>query len=326
VACQSCLNTKNAGVLLPFDLAYILFVTLLFGLIIGSFLSMCVYRLPLGREKGPPDFSEEDGEEDLGVSSGMDDNQEDRKGEEPISIISPARSFCPSCKTQLAWYNNIPFFSWLFQRGKCSYCGTRIPTMYPLVELLSAVTALLVMNKYLLTAEYNLPTAIVVYIFCCSLIVITFIDIDYYIIPNKITYPGTLLGLVLATSNQFTHWFSRPINQSFSDAAWGFVAGAGFLWFIGKTYELLRGHQGLGLGDVKLLAVIGVLFGAQCSVFTIFMGSVVGAVLGVAILLFFRHTLSRPLPFGPYLAIATYIYLFVDHASLERLMPAAFML
>jgi leader peptidase (prepilin peptidase) / N-methyltransferase len=326
---------------LSFDLAYILFVTILFGLIIGSFLSMCIYRLPLGREKGPPDFGSDEQEGNEDSEENEADSVVDFSSETPelsaetstadnthvkISIISPARSFCPHCKTQLAWYNNIPFFSWLFQGGKCSYCNAPISAMYPIVELLSGVTALLVMNKFLFDAHYSIATAILVYVFCCSLIVITFIDIDYYIIPNKITYPGTAIGLIISGLNQYTQWFSLPVNQTFLDAIWGFLAGAGFLWFIGKTYEVLRGHQGLGLGDVKLLAVIGVLFGAQCSVFTIFMGSVVGAVLGVAVLLFFRHTLSRPLPFGPYLAIATYIYLFADHKLLERIIPAAFLL
>ena len=297
----------------------------LFGLVIGSFLTVCIYRIPLGRPKGPPLLRGSDEEfEDTGEEDIVDEEYDASEVEEElpeISVSYPKRSFCPSCNTQLKWYNNIPFFSWLFQGGKCAYCKERISAMYPVVELMSGFTALLCFQQYVMSPPFSFPTALLIYIFCCSLIVITFIDMEYYIIPNKITYPGVILGVLIGIQNQFTSFFALPVTQSFMDSFWGFMAGAGFLWFVGKTFEIVRGHQGLGLGDVKLLAVVGVLFGSQCALFTIFMGSLVGAVLGGLSLLLLRHRMSRPLPFGPYLAIATYIFLFVGPGSVGLLFP-----
>ncbi len=292
----------------------ILIFTIVFGLIIGSFLSVCVYRIPLGRKKG---LSSLDHDEDEDIAENDPTNasveaptqilkpQEATEVREHISIAYPPRSFCPNCRQQLSSLHNIPVFSWLLLGGKCAFCKDPIPFRYPLIEILSA---------FFCVASYSFfdpYTATVVYIFCATLIVLSFIDLDYYILPNVITYPGTALGLFLAACNQYTHIFKWPIVGDLWGSLWGFLAGAGFLFVISEGYFRLRGKVGLGMGDVKLLAMVGVLFGPECAFMTIFLGSFVGAILGSLLLLLQRNSLKRPLPFGPYLALGTLLYLFL---------------
>ncbi|MCB0310836.1 MAG: prepilin peptidase, partial [Bdellovibrionales bacterium] len=232
-----------------------------FGLIIGSFLTVCIYRIPLGREKGLLEGAE--------LVSDESDVAEppEQQSSSKLTISNPKRSFCPSCNHQLAWWCNVPFFSWLFLRGKCHYCGVNIPFRYPLVEILSASFAVVSYLLYGLT-----PTGILIYVFAATLIVISFIDIDYYIIPNVISLPGTLIAILIAGINQFTGWFQAPVVPDLKAAGLGILAGAGFLFFISEVYLRLRKKEGLGMGDVKLLAMTGALFGVQGSLSTIFVG------------------------------------------------------
>lgn len=284
-------------------------VILFFGFIIGSFLTVCVYRLPFGRQKGPPAMGPDDGEVEESESEADLVKPLVEEGRS-LSITYPPRSFCPRCSEQLKWYHNIPLFSWIFLGGRCAFCKATIPVRYPLVELLTGFAALLTADMYFVGAE-DPGTAIIIFLFCCSLIVISFIDIEYYIIPNKITYPGVIIAAVIAAVNQQFSLFGPPVVQGLEESFWGLMAGAGLLFFVAKTYELIRRRQGLGLGDVKLLAFIGMLFGPAASLFTIFLGSMVGGVIGGGQLLLSRQGLSRPLPFGPYLAIGTALFIFV---------------
>ena len=286
-----------------------------FGLIIGSFLTVCIYRIPYGRPKGPGEFALSDEElEALGESQKDEDKQEDEQAPD-VTMLKPARSFCPECRKQLKWYHNIPLLSWLILGGKCAYCGSKISLSYPIIELLSVLSCVLAYQ-----AMPDPATAGLVYLFCCGLIVITFIDLDYFIIPDVISFPGMAVAVAAAAANNlFMHYygtliFKGPVVENLVQALWGLLAGGGFLFLVAKSYHLLRHREGLGLGDVKLLAVIGLFFGYQAAVYTIFVGSVIGTVFGVLQLALQGQKLSRPLPFGPYLAAAALLYLFTDPA------------
>lgn len=282
-------------------LVEVLYVLVL-GLIIGSFLNVCIYRIPLGRKEGPPtqeellgeDVEEEVSEEEIPLFDGK-----------PVQMSFPPRSLCPQCKEQLRWYHNIPVFSWIFLQGKCAFCKEKISIQYPFVELLSGLSALL---AYL---QYGLLSAFIVYVFACCLIVITFIDIKYYIIPDVITYPGMIIATLIAIANHYLHIFGEPVVSDIYLAFWGLILGGGFLLFISEVYFRLRNKIGLGFGDVKLMAFMGILFGPLCAYCTILIGSFAGSILGISFILISRDKMSRSLPFGPYLALGAYIYLFV---------------
>jgi leader peptidase (prepilin peptidase)/N-methyltransferase len=272
------------------------------GLLMGSFLSVCIYRIPLNRNE----FYDEDG---APIEAPEPKHSPDQR---KITIIYPPRSFCPKCEKQLLWWHNIPVLSWLLLRGRCHFCKAPIPFRYPLVEMLSASAAILALSIYGLT-----PTALLVYLFVLALIVISFIDLDYYIIPDVISLPGTVLGLIIVAVNQFTGVFQAPVNSSLLQSGIGLLAGAGFLWFVAWLYQLIRKVEGLGFGDVKLLAMIGVLFGPQATLYTIFIGSLLGAAFGVIILLMKGKELNNPIPYGPYLASATILYLYSGDKLLQ---------
>ncbi len=266
----------------------LLILSILFSAIIGSFLTVCIYRIPLGRKKGLDSLEEP--EEEVIQSS--------------ITIYSPARSFCPECNGVLRWYHNIPVLGFIFLKGKCAHCSKPIPSRYIVVELLSILFAVLSLEKFGPT-----PTALLAYLICATLIVLSFIDLDYFILPNVITYPCIIIGVILSTINGFYPIFSDPFNQGLVDAFAGIAVGGGTLWLVSSLYELIRQRQGLGFGDVKLLALVGAFLGWRGAFFTIFFGSILGCVLGVGQLLFQRKGLAQPIPFGPYLAGGTLLYM-----------------
>lgn len=269
-------------------LALICFV---FGATIGSFLGVCAYRIPMGRY--------EPTREGVPLVKG------------PISIISPARSFCPHCERQLAWWHTIPVLSWLALRGRCAFCSKSIPARYMIIELLTGIAAALCLLRFGPSAS-----ALGVFIFLCLLIVITYIDIDYMIIPDVITYPGTFIGLSIGLANYFLASPARPLLPppfvlSPYESLFGLLMGPGLLLLVWWVYFKLRKREGIGLGDVKLLAVVGATFGPQAAWFTIFCGSVVGSIVGVAIIAIRRGSMSQHyIPFGPYLAFGAAFYLF----------------
>lgn len=290
---------------------YFQLLTTILGLIFGSFLTACIYRVPLGRKKGAPSEAELRGEEDIFAEELLEfEASQDSKDNQEISILSPSRSFCPNCKEQLKWWHNIPFFSWLLLRGKCHFCKTKIPFRYPLVELLSGSFALLSFSYF------DLYTAILVYAFCAVIIVISFIDIDYYIIPDVISIPTTLISIILIVINQFFNIFQWPVSNNLLDSFYGVLAGAGVLFVVSELFFLIRGKIGLGFGDVKLLLFIGILFGPYCALYTIFIGSLIGTVTGIPMIILSNFEIGKrfgfgtPLPFGPYLGAGAIVYLF----------------
>jgi leader peptidase (prepilin peptidase)/N-methyltransferase len=269
------------------------------GAAIGSFLSVCAYRIPMGRYEPV-----HDGVKEL---------------PQPVSIWKPARSFCPHCQKQLAWWHNIPIISWFLLRGRCAFCSERISFRYVFIEIATAVLCTLCYWRYGLTL-----TALAAFIFACAMVVITFIDLDYMIIPDVITYPGTVIGLVIAVTNElsgapFNLPFEAPFVASALDALLGLAAGPGMLLSIYYFYLVVRKREGIGLGDVKLLAVVGAAFGMDGALCTIFVGSIIGAIVGVTLIAIGKGKFSQYIPFGPYLAAAALLYIFDGQMLLEWL-------
>jgi leader peptidase (prepilin peptidase)/N-methyltransferase len=228
------------------------FIILLYGLIIGSFLNVCIYRIPLG-----------------------------------ISIVSP-RSACPSCNTVIKWYDLIPVVSFLGLRGRCRSCKAPIHIQYPLVELLTGVLSLLIYFKFGLTGLF-FKYVFLLYI----LIVISFIDYKHKRIPNIITVPGMIIGLVWAICNGRAELF---------DCGLGLLLGGAILLPVSYFYP-----QGMGMGDVKLLALIGAFVGVKSVVLLLFIAAALGIIIGLILIGCKVITRKTPIPFGPFLAVGAIV-------------------
>ena len=238
-----------------------------FGAVIGSFLNVCIYRIPRNQ-----------------------------------SIIWPA-SRCTSCSNPINFYDNIPIFSYFFLRGRCRSCKAKISGRYPLVEALNAFLYLLVFWRYGL----GWSTAIY-FALCSALIVITFIDYDFQIIPDRITLPGIPIGLV-AGSFILPDPFLRATSLGLIASVIG--AAGGFSFFYGVAYLslMILKKEGMGGGDIKLMAMVGAFMGWKTVLLTTFLGSLLGAVIGVGLMVFRGREKGSLIPFGPFLAMGTLISL-----------------
>jgi len=246
-------------------------IAIFYGLCIGSFLNVCIYRVP-------------------------------RK----ISVLSPARSFCPNCEKQITWFENIPVFSWLFLRGKCSNCSQAIAFRYPFVEILSGLAAFGCYYKF----GVNL-SSVLLYLLVATLIVVTFIDFDFKIIPNRITFPGMTIGLLMGGAAELLGSpFLRPLTSGAIDSLIGFLVGGLFFFIIGEVYYRLSGAVGLGGGDIKLTAMTGAILGYESLAPTIFGGSLLGSVFGLCMMAFTKSGRKTEIAFGPWLAIGTILYIY----------------
>lgn len=245
----------------------------IFGLCIGSFLNVCIYRIP-----------------------------------RHISVLNPRRSFCPKCNQQLSAFDNIPLLSWVFLAGKCRYCKAAISGQYPFVEALSAMAAI---ASYLQFGTSS--TALIIYALTGTLIVISFIDLEFMIIPDVISFPGMIVGFVLAIVTQFAHPFqSPPLASSVLDSFLGLLAGGGFFFVIAHLYYFITGRDGLGGGDVKLMGLTGAMLGLRSVVPIIFAGSLFGSVVGIGAMIIKGKGRHTELPFGPWLSIGAILYVFLD--------------
>jgi len=202
-----------------------------------------------------------------------------------------------ACHEPIRWYDNIPLISYIVLRGRCRACNAQISARYPLVEALMALCALLLVRLDLPPLQIFLY-----FLLAAALIVVTFIDIDYYIIPDKITLPSILIAPAVA---------AIVGHISFVQSIIGIAVGGGILWGVAFAYEKLRHEEGMGLGDVKLLAMIGGLLGWQAALFTLFVGSIAGSVIGIALLIARRRGLGMEIPFGPFLALGCFLYMLV---------------
>lgn len=211
------------------------------------------------------------------------------------SIAFPA-SHCPVCKAPLHWYENIPLLSYLFLLGKCGHCKTRISVQYPLVELTMAGLSAALMYTYGLSFEFAC-----LFIFCAALLVIIVIDIHHQIIPDVISLPGIATGLLFSFFSTTLTWQSSLI---------GIAVGGGILYAIALAYFLIRKIDGMGGGDIKLLAMIGAWLGWQSLPFVIFASSLSGTVVGLIAMGYQKKGGRTRIPFGPFLSIAALVFIF----------------
>jgi leader peptidase (prepilin peptidase)/N-methyltransferase len=230
------------------------------GAIIGSFLNVCIYRIPAG-----------------------------------VSIVFPP-SRCPKCLSVLRWYHNVPLFSFLVLGGKCGYCGAKISWRYPFVELINGLLFMLIFSRF----GFSVPS-VVYFLFISTLLVITFIDLDLQIIPDVISLPGIIVGFGCSF---FLPWL--PWQQSLG----GILLGGGSLFAVAASYEFLTKKEGMGGGDIKLLALIGAFLGWKAVLPIIFLSSLMGTVVGVPLMLAQGANSRLAIPFGPFLAAASIFYLF----------------
>lgn len=238
----------------------LLILAFIFGTMVGSFLNVCVYRIPEGR-----------------------------------SIVLPA-SHCRSCKKPIAFYDNIPLVSFLLLKGKCRHCAAPLSFQYPLVELLTGLLAAACLLKW--GAGF---TAAIWFIFCAALVVVTFIDLAHQIIPDVISLPGIVCGLLVSL---------LPGQPGFTGALIGAVLGGGSLYLIRLLYYAVTRQEGMGLGDVKLLAMMGAFLGWKSILFIIMAASFSGALLGIAVMIIKKKDGRYAIPFGPFLSLGAVCYLF----------------
>lgn len=231
------------------------------GLVVGSFLNVCIYRLP--------------------------------KGE---SIVRPP-SHCPSCRKQLRWFHNVPVLSWIVLRRRCGFCRAPISWRYPSIELASGAIVLGAWWTYGPTPEF-----IIAVLFAWAMLVLFFTDYDHKLLPDVVTLGGFALGMLLA-------WWNPILGADTGwPRIWAALYGAGFgsgvLWTVGALYSRFRGVEAMGMGDVKMLALVGAFTGVSGVILTIFAGSVVGAIIGILLVPLRGRSMQDTLPFGCFLAPA----------------------
>ncbi len=214
------------------------------------------------------------------------------------SVVKP-NSACPNCNHKIRWFENIPILSYIFLRAKCSGCKIKISLRYPFVEL---IMGLLFMGAfYYLGFSFYL---VEILIFFFGLVCITFIDFDHMIIPDIFSLSGIVLGLIGAALNP---------ERLFQDALFGVLVGFGFFYFVAWLFAYIVKKDGLGGGDIKLLAWIGAVLGLKSIFFVIFASSWLGILLGVSFLLIKRKSLKTKIPFGPYIALAAVLFFFFQY-------------
>ena len=251
------------------------FLAGVFGLLIGSFLNVCIYRWP-----------------------------------RDLSVVRP-RSRCTECEQPIAWYDNVPVLSFLLLRGRCRKCHARIHWRYPLVELLTALAFAFWVHHSgltLIAAKYCVFSAI--------LIALIFTDLDTLILPDELTIGGFFIGLAFAfvapvpdstfrLAASLFGWLPGPRGSALGEALLGALLPAGALWLLGWIFEKLRHKEGLGFGDVKMLAMVGAFLGIQGALLTIGVGALAGTIIGLAFIkLTGKDPSSYPLPLGSFLGAA----------------------
>jgi len=235
------------------------------GLVLGSFLNVCIHRLPAGE-----------------------------------SVVRP-RSRCARCHAAIRWYDNLPVLSWILLRARCRDCAAPISARYPAVEILSAAS-LVGLWSYLGSGIGFLIAAA----FALAMVVLFFTDYDERLLPDTVTLSGFATGLAVA-------WWNPFLSASSGRRVWlalsGAALGAGMLWAVGAVYEKLRGVEAMGFGDIKMMAMVGAFAGPVGAIFAVFAASVVGALVGVALIPLRGGTLRDALPFGCFLAPASLVAL-----------------
>lgn len=232
------------------------------GCVIGSFLNVCIFRLPEGR-----------------------------------SIVRPP-SACPHCAAPIAWYDNIPLISFIIIGRRCRNCSFPIAWRYPLVELLSGVLCALLIWRYGPSVRF-----VIYYILVAALIVVAFIDIDHQIIPNEISLPGIVIGFLFSFVNPDIGWIGSVI---------GIIVGGGCLLLVIGIYYLLTKREGMGGGDVKLLAMIGAFLGIGGVFITVLVGSIIGSIVGLIVMAKRGDNAKMPIVFGPFLSLGALTFILIN--------------
>lgn len=234
--------------------------SVIFGAMIGSFLNVCIYRLP----------KEE-------------------------SVVKPG-SHCPYCQKPIRFYDNIPILSYILLKGKCRYCQASISIQYPIVEAVTALSSFFIFKTFGITLSY-----LYYFLFVSALIAITVIDLHHQIIPDVISLPGIVIGVLGSLIiPQITFW----------DSLIGMIAGGGSLFLVATGYQWLFKREGMGGGDVKLLAMIGAFLGWKAVILTILLSSLIGSMIGIIIMLIKGKDFKYAIPFGPFLALGAVISLY----------------
>ena len=252
---------------------YFAVISLLLGAAIGSFLNVCIYRIPLDQ-----------------------------------SVVRPP-SHCFSCNQPVAWYDNIPVLSYLVLRGKCRRCKTPYSPRYLGVEILTAVLFLLVWLQYGGSAEAARfdPRIPVYWLFVSGLILGTFVDFDHLIIPDRVSIGGMIIGVGVSLLVPSLHDAANPIQGGLRSLI-GCAAGFGILYLIAEAGSAIFKKEAMGFGDVKLLGAIGAFLGWKAVFFTILMSSLIGSVVGVSLILLGGREWQSRIPYGPYLALAAVVW------------------
>lgn len=218
------------------------------------------------------------------------------------SVVSPP-SHCPRCGYRIRWYDNIPIVSYLVLAGACRGCGTRISLQYPLVELLNGLLTLLLFLRFGPSLTF-----LALFLFCSSLVVITFIDIEHQIIPDEISLPGIVAGFLFSFFLPWLGWLNSLA---------GILLGGGSLLLVAYGYQWLTGKEGMGGGDIKLLAMMGAFLGWKSVPFIIFASSLVGSVVGITVMLIQKKDSKLAIPYGPYLAFGAVLYIFYGRQLIQ---------
>ncbi len=267
---------------LSWSLALASFV-FVFGACVGSFLNVCIYRIP-----------------------------------RDLAIDRPRRSFCPHCQHTLAWYDNIPLISIWILHGRCRHCGVRISRRYFVVEIVVALLFTLVWLQYERPAGQaplgllSLPDARMVPVYwlvMSGLTLATFVDCEFLIIPNRVTLGGIALGVPLSAFVPSLHGVDSWKAGGLA-ATLGAAVGVGLLWLVAEFGRWIFRREAMGLGDVKLLGAVGAFFGWRAVLFVIMLSSLLGSIAGILLILLGRKQLRSRIPYGPYLALATVIWMF----------------
>ena len=276
---------------------------LVLGLVVGSFLNVVIYRVPLMLDREwRAQCAELAGHDSHSTTAAA-------AAAEPFNLVVP-RSACPACKAPIGALENIPVLSWLFLRGRCAHCGAPISLRYPLVELLTGVLSACV------AAQFGFGfAALAALVLTWFLIALTFIDIDHQLLPDGLTLPLLWLGLTLSLWGP-PGGTALPVDVRSSLI--GALAGYLSLWSVYHLFRLVTGKEGMGYGDFKLLAALGAWLGWQMLLPVILMAAVVGAAVGIAMLAIRRQSRATPIAFGPFLAAAGWLALMFGHGLVGR--------
>ena len=247
-------------------------VVALLGLAVGSFLNVCIYRLPRG-----------------------------------VSVVAPG-SYCPACRRAIRWFDNVPVVAYLVLRGRCRSCRAPIGSVYPLVEM--AAAGLFLAQLHVVGLQ---PLLVPRLLFTAAMIVLFVVDLRHHVLPNAITLPGIVVGLTCSVG----------LEPGWSDALVGAMAGGGLLLGIARVYARVRGREGLGMGDVKMLAMIGAFLGLPLAFVTLAWASLLGAAVGIGMMRLTGVGWQHPLPLGSFLSVAAVAASLAGEAFLDWYLGAA---